>query len=63
MPVAFVVPRTPGALSEDDVKALFDGELASYKHPHDVIFTDELPRSAIGKVRADELRRSLREPE
>jgi fatty-acyl-CoA synthase len=62
VPVAFVVLRRPGAMSGDDVKALFDGELATYKHPQDVVFTDELPRSAIGKVQADELRRSLREP-
>jgi fatty-acyl-CoA synthase len=60
VPVAFVVPREPGSLSEDDVRALFDGELADYKHPRDVVFTDKLPRSAIGKVQADELRRSLR---
>lgn len=59
VPVAFVVLREPGALSAGDVKALFEGRLAAYKHPQDVVFTDELPRSAIGKVQADELRRSL----
>ena len=59
VPVAFVVLREPGTMSAGDVKALFDGRLAKYKHPRDVVFADELPRSAIGKVRADELRRSL----
>ena len=59
VPVAFVVLREPGAMSADDVKALFEGRLAAYKHPQDVVFTDELPRSAIGKVQGDELRRSL----
>ena len=59
MPVAFVVLQEAGAMSADDVKALFEGRLAEYKHPHDVVFTDALPRSAIGKVQADELRRSL----
>lgn len=47
-------------MSADDVKALFEGRLAAYKHPQDVIFTDALPCSAIGKVQADELRQSLR---
>ncbi len=61
VPVAFVVLQRPGALSADDVKALFDGRLAAYKHPRDVIFTDALPRNAIGKLRSDELRRSLRD--
>ncbi len=59
VPVAFVVLREPETMSAGDVKALFHGQLADYKHPHDVIFTDALPRSAIGKVQADELRRSL----
>ena len=59
VPVAFVVLREPGTMSADDVKALFEGRLAAYKHPQDVVFTDALPRSAIGKVQADELRRSL----
>jgi fatty-acyl-CoA synthase len=60
VPVAFVVLREPETMSAGDVKALFDGRLAEYKHPRDVVFADDLPRSAIGKVRADELRRSLR---
>jgi fatty-acyl-CoA synthase len=47
-------------MSAGDVKALFDGQLAEYKHPQDVVFTEALPRSAIGKVRKDELRESLR---
>ena len=59
VPVAFVVLARPGSMSEDDVKGLFDERLADYKHPRDVIFTESLPRSAIGKVRADELRRAL----
>ena len=61
VPVAFVVLRRTGALSAGDVKGLFEGRLAAYKHPQDVVFTEALPRSAIGKVQADELRRSLRE--
>jgi fatty-acyl-CoA synthase len=57
--VAFVVLEPPDALSAGDVKRLFDGRLAEYKHPRDVIFVDALPRNDIGKVGADELRRSL----
>lgn len=60
VPVAFVVLQRPGAMSADDVKRLFEGRLAAYKHPQDVIFTEQLPRSAIGKIESDELRRSLR---
>jgi fatty-acyl-CoA synthase len=60
VPVAFVVLREPESMSADDVRALFNGRLADYKHPRDVVFVDELPRSAIGKVQSDELRRALR---
>jgi fatty-acyl-CoA synthase len=61
VPVAFVVLEQAGAMSAADVKGLFDGELAEYKHPQDVIFIEALPRNAIGKVEREELRRSLRE--
>jgi fatty-acyl-CoA synthase len=59
VPVAFVVLRKTETMSADDVRELFAGRLADYKHPRDVVFLDALPRSAIGKVRADELRKSL----
>jgi acyl-CoA synthetase (AMP-forming)/AMP-acid ligase II len=44
----------PGLLLE--VIALFDGRLATYKHPRDVIFLDALPRNAAGKVQKTVLR-------
>jgi len=63
VPVAFVVLRSEGSMSAQDAKDLFDGEVAEYKHPRDIVFVHDLPRSAIGKVRKDELRRSLRSSE
>jgi fatty-acyl-CoA synthase len=57
--VAFVALERPGALSADEVKALFDGRLAAYKHPRDVVFVDALPRNVMGKVDAGALRDSL----
>jgi len=60
VPVAFVALHEPGAMSADEVKALFDGQLATYKHPRDVAFVDALPRNAMGKVEAQELRGQAR---
>ncbi len=57
VPVAFVVLREQGALDRDGVLALFEGRLARFKHPKDVVFADALPRNALGKV----LRYRLRE--
>jgi fatty-acyl-CoA synthase len=55
VPVAAVV--ADAGLSREAVLAHFDGRLARFKHPRDVVFLDELPRNAMGKVRLDELAR------
>ena len=57
VPVAVVVRRPGAAVSAEDVNALFQGRLARFKHPRDVVFADALPRNAMGKV----LRYQLRE--
>jgi acyl-CoA synthetase (AMP-forming)/AMP-acid ligase II len=55
--LAAVVVRRPGAeLDADDVRDHVKRNLASYKVPRDVVFVDELPRTATGKVLKRELR-------
>jgi len=56
---AFVVTSGGGKLSEDAVKKYVKENLASYKVPKQVVFLDELPRNATGKV----LKRELAEHE
>ena len=52
-----VVTLSPGAsLTGQDVVDHLTGRLAKYKIPKQVVFTDELPRTASGKVRKAELR-------
>jgi len=56
VPVVVAVPRT------DDVDvaqflAVFDGEVARFKQPKDVVFVDALPRNALGKIVTDEARK------
>jgi acyl-CoA synthetase (AMP-forming)/AMP-acid ligase II len=56
---AFVVPR-PGALLEAvEVMGFCRGQIAGYKIPKRVVFLDELPRNALGKVLRAELRARL----
>jgi fatty-acyl-CoA synthase len=53
---AFVVKREgAGELSEDAVTAYVKENLARYKVPREVVFLDELPRNATGKVLKREL--------
>jgi fatty-acyl-CoA synthase len=58
--VAVVVPREGRELLEADVLKLLDGRIARFKHPREVVFVRELPRSALGKVRREELKRLVR---
>jgi fatty-acyl-CoA synthase len=53
---AFVVPRAGATLTEDAVRAYVKENLARYKVPRDVVFVDELPRNATGKILKRELR-------
>ncbi|HNN47771.1 MAG TPA: AMP-binding protein [Marmoricola sp.] len=52
---AFVV--TVDEVSEDDLKAWVKQQLARYKVPREIIFLEELPRNATGKI----LKRELKE--
>jgi fatty-acyl-CoA synthase len=53
----FVVKRDSASLSEDDIKKYVKENLANYKVPREVVFVEELPRNATGKV----LKRDLAE--
>ena len=52
---AFVVPAN-GKPSEDELKQYVKSNLAGYKVPREVVFLDELPRNATGKVLKKELK-------
>jgi acyl-CoA synthetase (AMP-forming)/AMP-acid ligase II len=52
---AFVVKEGDRDVSEDDLKAYVKQNLARYKVPREIVFVDELPRNATGKVLKREL--------
>ena len=56
---AFVVLENGKKASEDDLKGYVKKNLANYKVPREIVFIDELPRNATGKV----LKRELQEME
>jgi fatty-acyl-CoA synthase len=59
IPVACVVSQPGSDIQGTDIVALFEGRLARYKHPREVIFMDALPRNAMGKVEKFTLRDEL----
>lgn len=56
VPVAVVVPKDPETRDEARVLQAFEGRIARYKHPKTVVFAEELPRNALGKIRVDQIR-------
>ncbi|HXD41958.1 MAG TPA: AMP-binding protein [Ramlibacter sp.] len=54
--VAVVVPAPQAALERERVMALFEGRLARFKQPKDVVVVSALPRTAIGKVSKEDVR-------
>jgi fatty-acyl-CoA synthase len=61
--IAIVVPARGAVLTRDAVCALLEGRIARYKHPREVLFVDSLPRTPLGKLKREELKRlARREP-
>ena len=56
IPVAFVQCKTDANLEEHDVIEYCRGKVATFKIPKHVVFVDEFPMTASGKIRKVELR-------
>ena len=56
-----VVVRKPGAsVTREEILAWFDGRIAKWQIPDDVVFVDELPHTATGKIQKLRLREQFR---
>ena len=61
VPVAFVQPVAGQMLRADEVMDHCRGKLASFKLPRHVVFVDDFPMTASGKIRKTELRDRARQ--
>lgn len=61
VPVAYVIRRAGCSVEAEGLKAHVLKQLARFKVPRDIVFVDDLPRTALGKVQHFMLRR-LYEP-
>jgi fatty-acyl-CoA synthase len=60
-PVLVVVLRPDRARDPDGIRALLAGRFAQWQLPDDILFVDELPHTATGKISKLSLRRRLAE--
>ncbi len=58
-PLLVVVRAAGQDVSEEDMLAYFDGKVATWWIPNDVVFVDELPHTATGKIKKIELRKQF----
>jgi fatty-acyl-CoA synthase len=57
-----VVTRAEGQeVDKEELLAYFNGKVASWWVPNDVVFVDEMPHTATGKVKKIELRKQFAE--
>jgi acyl-coenzyme A synthetase/AMP-(fatty) acid ligase len=57
-PKAYVVRRPGAAVAEADLQAMVKARLQPHKYPRWVVFVDQLPKTATGKVQRYKLRSS-----
>jgi fatty-acyl-CoA synthase len=54
--VAVVVPKANSTISSEQVLKLLEGRIARFKHPKEVVLVKALPKTALGKIRKEEVR-------
>ncbi|WP_296270848.1 AMP-binding enzyme [Pseudomonas sp. UBA6323] len=58
-PIVLVVRRKDAVVSREEVLGLYEGKLAKWQTPDDVVFVDNIPLGATGKMLKTELRKVL----
>jgi fatty-acyl-CoA synthase len=57
--VAVVVPRAGRALTAEQVLKILEGRIARYKQPKEVVVVGQLPKTALGKIRKEDVRQMV----
>ena len=60
-PLLCVVLRPGAELAREEMLAWFEGKVAKWWTPDDVVFVDELPHTATGKLNKKDLRERFRD--
>ena len=60
-PLLLVVKRDGATVTRDEMLTFFDGKIAKWWMPDDVVFVDELPHTATGKLSKKTLREKFKD--
>jgi len=58
-PLLIVIKAEGQEVSKEQMLAWFDGKIAKWSYPDDVVFVDEIPHTATGKIKKVELRKQF----
>lgn len=57
LPVLFIKKRRDAMLDEKEIRSFMDGKIAPFKKPRRIIFVDDFPKTATGKIKKAELKK------
>ncbi|MEW6714935.1 MAG: long-chain fatty acid--CoA ligase [Nitrospirota bacterium] len=57
LPVLFIKKRGDAILDEKEIRSYMDGKIAPFKKPRRIIFVDDFPKTATGKIKKAELKK------
>ena len=60
-PLLVVVPKPGAEITKDELLAFYDGKIAKWWTPDDVVFVDAIPLGATGKMQKNKLREMLKD--
>lgn len=60
-PLLVLVRKRESAFSADDMRAFLEGKVAKWWMPDDIVFVDEIPHTATGKIQKTALRERFRD--
>jgi len=57
VPVLFIKERNDAMLDEKEIRGYMEGKIAPFKKPRRIIFVDDFPRTATGKIKKADLKK------
>src|SRR3972149_8370670 len=60
-PLLVIVLKKGETASQDDIRAFMQGKVAKWWMPDDVVFVDEIPHTATGKIQKITLRKQFKD--